>query len=197
MTSIAEAPVSPDGFVRKKWTVRDCRRMTETGLLIPGKYELIEGEIIAKMGQGRAHIAVITRILAVLTALFGAESVQSQAQIGIGEIDEFNDPEPDVAVLVGTVRDYLDREPNPATEVRLIVEAAFSSLPGDTTTKARLYARYGLPEYWVVSIQRRELVVFRGPGSTGYAEKLVLGEAGSLAPLAAPDAHVRVIDLLP
>ncbi len=197
MSSIAEAPVSPDGFNRKKWTVRECRRMTETGLLAPGKFELIEGEVISKMGQGRLHIAVVTRIIAVLTAIFGSESVQNQAQIGIGEIDENNDPEPDVAVLRGTVMDYLDREPNPADEVLLVVEASYSSLTGDTTTKARIYAKYGIQEYWVVSILHRELIVFRQPGPDGYSETLVVSETESLVPMAAPESSVRVADLLP
>jgi Uma2 family endonuclease len=197
MTSIAEPPAGPDGFVRKKWTVRECHRMTETGLLAPGKYELIEGEVISKMGQGRLHIAVVTRIIAVLTALFGNESVQNQAQVGIGEVDEFNDPEPDVAVLRGSVLDYLDREPDPATEVLLVVEAANTSLPGDTTTKARIYARHGLPDYWVVSIPRRELIVFRQPGPDGYVETHVISETDSIAPLAAPGSPINVADLLP
>ena len=76
--------------------------MVETGLLTAGKFELVEGEVVYKMGLGRLHIIVVARIIAVLTAIFG-EAVQSQAQIGIGEIDEFNDPEPDVAVLKGTL----------------------------------------------------------------------------------------------
>ena len=192
MSSLAEAPVGPDGFIRKKWTVRECRVMTETGLLTPGKFELIEGEVISKMGQGRLHIAVVTRIIAVLTAIFGSESVQNQAQIGIGELDENNDPEPDVAVLRGTVMDYLHREPNPADEVLLVVEASYSSLTGDTTTKARIYAKYGIQEYWVVSILHRELIVFRQPGPDGYSETLVVSETESLVPMAAPESSVRV-----
>ena len=53
MSSIMLPPVGSDGFVRKKWTVRECRRMTETGLLAPGKFELIEGEVICTpRGEG-------------------------------------------------------------------------------------------------------------------------------------------------
>ena len=196
MSSIAEAPIGADGFVRKKWTVRDCRIMTDTGLLTPGKYELIEGEVISKMGRGRVHILVVSRIVAVLIAIFGSESVQNQAQIGIGEIDEFNDPEPDVAVVRGTLHDYLEREPDPASEVLIVVEAANTSLPGDTITKAHIYARHGLPEYWVVSIPRRELIVFRQPGPNGYADQQVIAENASIAPLAAQASPVLVADLL-
>ena len=196
MSTIADPTFEMDGFVRKKWTVHDCRVMTGAGLLTPGKFELIEGEVLSKMGQGRLHIAVVTRIVAILSAIFGGDSVQNQAPIGIGKRDEYNDPEPDAAVLRGSVLDYLDNEPDPATDVLLVVEAADSSLPGDTTSKARIYARCGIQEYWVVSIARRELIVFRQPGPDGYAETRVISEAGSVAPLAAQQSIVNVSDLL-
>jgi Uma2 family endonuclease len=196
MPNIAVLPPQQDGYVRKKWSVQECRFLAESGLLSPGKYELIEGEILFKMGQGRLHILVVARIIAVLTAIFG-EAVQSQAQIGIGERDEFSDPEPDVAVLQGTLHDYIEREPDPATEVLLAVEAANTTLQGDTTTKARLYARHGLPEYWVVSIRNRELIVHRQPSAGGYLSVQTYGETEAVAPLAAPDSLVRVADLLP
>jgi Uma2 family endonuclease len=196
MSNVAVLPEREDGFVRKKWTVNECHFLVESGLLDPGKFELIEGEIIFKMGQGRLHIAVITRIIAVLTALFGAESVQSQAPIGIGEIDPFSDPEPDAAVLHGTVRDYIDREPRPGEDILLVVEAANTSVVGDTTTKARIYAQKGLPEYWVVAIPRRELIVFRQPTGEGYADIRTYSEAETVSPLAMPQAKVAVRDLL-
>src|ERR1700722_19629303 len=89
MSSMTVLPPIDDGFVRKKWTVQECRYLVETGVLEPGKFELIQGEIVSKMGQGRLHIAAITRIIEVLAAIFGMKAIQSQAQIGIGEIDPY------------------------------------------------------------------------------------------------------------
>jgi Uma2 family endonuclease len=197
MSTIAILPPRDDGFVRKKWTVQECRFLTESGLLTPDKYELIEGEILFKMGQGRLHVFVVARILAALVAIFGDESVQSQAPIGIGERDEYNDPEPDCAALSGTLRDYLEREPDPATDLLLVVEASNTTLKGDTTIKALLYARHGVPEYWVVAVPNRELIVHRQPTAEGYAEIQTYTAADSVAPLAAPASPVRVADLLP
>src|SRR5580658_4373362 len=116
MSSTAVLPRNDDGYVRKLWTMKECRFLVDNGLLQPGKYELINGEIISKMGQGRLHIAYVTQIIAVLSAIFGIESIQSQAQVGIGEIDPYNDPEPDIAVLSMPVSNFLDREPDPQTE---------------------------------------------------------------------------------
>ncbi len=197
MTYAPTLPASGDGFVRRKFSVQECRLLIESGLLIPGKYELIEGDIVSKMGQSRLHIAVVSRIIAVLTSIFGGESIQSQAQIGIGTMDPYSDPEPDVAVLRGTVRDYLEREPDPAADLLLIVEASGTTLQGDTTTKARLYARHAVPEYWVVSIAARELVVFRNPTAEGFADVQTYSESSTISPLAASDSVVQIVDLLP
>jgi Uma2 family endonuclease len=197
MSQLATLPPREDGYVRKKMSVRDCRALVESGLLDPEKYELIEGEIVFKMPQGRLHVAVVMKVIAVLGAIFGMTSLQTQAQIGVGEIDEFNDPEPDVAVLKGDVSDYLNREPNPATEILLAVEVANTSLRGDLTTKAKIYARNGVQEYWVVSIPDRELIVCRNPSGETYADIRSLTLQESVAPLASPDSLIAVAGILP
>jgi Uma2 family endonuclease len=197
MSQLATLPPRDDGFVRKKLSVHDCRVLVENGLLDPQKYELIEGEIIFKAPQGRLHVAIVTKLIAVLSAIFGATAIQTQAQIGVGEIDEFNDPEPDVAVLSGTVSDYLDREPDPATEILLAVEVANTSLRGDLTTKAKIYARNGVRDYWVVSIPDRELIVCRQPAGEEYTDVRRFGVSDSVSPLAASSASVPVSDILP
>lgn len=197
MATITVLPPGEDGFARKKWSVRECRLLTDSGLLEPGRYELIEGEIVSKMGQSRLHITAVMQIITALMTIFGALSIQSQAQIGIGELDNFNDPEPDVAVLRGTLGDYLEREPDPSTEVLLVVEASLTTLQGDRTTKAQLYARYGIPEYWIVSIARRELIVHRQPTPNGYADVRTYSEQEAVAPLSAPGSLVQVSTLLP
>ena len=197
MSKRAILPIGEDGLARKKWSVTECRFLTENGLLEPGKYELIEGEVVSKSGQSRLHIITVTQIIAVLAAIFGIESVRIRAQVGIGEHDEFNDPDPDAAVLHGVAGDYLYREPDPSTEIRLIVEASDTSFVADTTTKANIYARHGLPEYWVVAIPTRELIVFRQPTAAGYIEKQTLSQTDRIAPLAAPDSFVQVAALMP
>src|SRR5258708_28575710 len=195
MSRSATLPPREDGFVRKKWSIKECRFLVDAGLLEPGKCELIEGEVVFKMGQWRRHVYVISRIVEILSAIFGGIHIQSQAQVGIGEVDEFNDPEPDVAVTRGSLHDYIDREPDPATEVLLVVEASDTTLMGDTTTKVRLYAQNGIPEYWVVSVSRRELIVYRQPSGEEYLDVRTYSETESVCPLAAANSAVRVSDL--
>ena len=197
MQNTALNPALEEDFVRKKWTVKECRALVEQGLIAPGKFGLIEGGIVPKTGRSRLHILVLHKMLFLLAGIFGPDAIQAQAQIGIGERDADNDPEPDVAVLVGTLSDYIEREPDPATEVRLLIEVSDTTLCGDTVRKAALYARHGLPDYWVVSLANRVLIVHRQPSETGYAEVQTYSETALAAPLAAPNALIRVADLLP
>ncbi len=196
MSNTAVFPPREDGFARKRWSVSECRFLTENGLLTAGTYELLEGEVIAKVGQGRYHIFVVARIITILTALFG-DTVQSQAQIGIGEIDAYNDPEPDVAVLRKPLHAYLERDPHPATDVLLVVEVANTTLQGDLTTKANLYARCEVPEYWVVAIPRRDVTVFRQPTPNGYTDIRTYSAQETLTTLALPDAPIPIHTFLP
>jgi len=147
VTGPAVLPMREDGLIRKKWSVAEGRFLTDSGMLAPGQFELIEGEIVFKMSRDQLHIITITCIAAILSTLFGSQSRVYQANIGIGEVDEFNDPEPDVAVVRGVIRDYKERRPEPTRDILLLVEAANTSVASDMTVKAALYGRHGLPEY--------------------------------------------------
>jgi Uma2 family endonuclease len=112
-------------------------------------------------------------------------------------LDAQSEPEPDVAVASGSLRDY-SRE-HPARPV-LIVEVAGSSLSLDRNHKGSLYARARLEDYWIVNLVDRVLEVYRQPlvdASAPFASHQTLGPGSSIAPLAAPDSAVLVADLLP
>jgi Uma2 family endonuclease len=79
----------------------------------------------------------------------------------------------------------------------LAVEISDSTLAGDTGIKARNYARYGIPEYWVVNIRDRTVIVHRQPVPGGYGSIISFDDTTTIAPLAAPNAVIRVADLLP
>lgn len=178
---------------RKRWTQNECRQLVQMGLLDGARYELIEGEVVVKVGQGRLHVFVITRLIAWLNAVFGADHVQSQAPITLSDVSQ---PEPDAAVLSGVVGDYLERDPGPA-DLRLVVEVSATTLRADQTVKALLYARAGIAEMWIVNLPERVVEVLRDPGPDGYASVTRANEADLVSPLAAPGAGVRVADLLP
>src|SRR5438128_862480 len=83
---------------RKRWTRKECEFLVQSELLV-GRYELIDGEIISKMGQKPPHRLVVVLIRNWLIAVFGALFVQSQATIDLAECGlDYDEPEPDVAV---------------------------------------------------------------------------------------------------
>ena len=83
----------------------------------------------------------------------------------------------------------------------LVVEVSEISLASDQTTKAAIYAKYGIGEYWILNLRQRQLEIRRDPGQIGeefgYRFLQLVMADGTAAPLAAPDQPIRVLDMLP
>lgn len=180
----------------KRWTVEECDTFREMGFLEGGRYELIEGVIVDKMGHGNPHSRAICALMNLLATLFGLEKIRVQLPIRIeGELGRVNEPLPDVALTRESYEAY-DETPTP-NDLLLVAEVSDSSLRFDLTTKARLYARAGVGEYWVLDIEKNSVIVHREPTSTGY-ESVTEWETGeALSPLALPSASVLVSSLFP
>jgi Uma2 family endonuclease len=186
--------VAPPNPVR--WTRQQCYAMQDARILT-GRYELIEGEIISKMGQKRRHALTIVLLTDWLFRVFGARFVQIQLPVVMpGPDRDTSEPEPDAVVTRRAATEYPDENPG-AEEVLLAIEVADTSLGFDRSTKAALYARAGIMEYWIIDILGRKLLVHRQPGALGYDVITAYGEEESLSPLARPEAQVRVSELLP
>ena len=183
---------------RKTWTIAEYVRLHDANYLAASptgetpRYELLEGEIIAVMPQKRKHLVACMRVQALLMAEFGIEFIQSQGPVAL---DEKNLPEPDVAVLLNPVSDYA-REPK-ASDVRLLVEVSDTTLRTDLSLKAALYARAGVPEYWVLDVSGRQLRVHTQPTPTGYASVVTLSETQSVFAIAAPSSALLISSMLP
>lgn len=195
---LSEMPESAVGEVlrHKTWTRAEVEVLESTGLFEGRHFELIEGDLIDKMGKNRWHTLGLARTRRILDALFGAEYVYTEAPIDIAPGDNAkNEPEPDVYVLR---RKFEELPGNPAfADLALVVEIADSSLRLDLKVKAHLYARAGIDEYWVLDLNNRLLHVFRQPENGEYRERTELGETESIAPLAKRDASISVAQLLP
>lgn len=124
---------------RRRWTRAEYERATELSLFGPEeRLELIEGEIVEKMPQ-RSENASGIRLSeeAVRRAFPRGYDVRVQMPLAATARSM---PEPDIAVVPGSVRDYVKRHPKTAT---LIIEVADITLEYDRTTKAGIYARAG------------------------------------------------------
>jgi Uma2 family endonuclease len=198
-TAITETPTRPVPLdpPRKRWTRAECTALEATGLLEQEKLELVEGELISKMGKKRPHVNSVASLAEWLAQIFGLQFVNQEAPIDVAPEDNpTNEPEPDVIVLKRERRHFRHANPRPE-DLRLVVEIADSSLNFDLTTKAALYARAGIVEYWVLDVARRRLLVHRDAKASGYASIIAYSEHESVAPLAAPQTEFRVADAFP
>jgi Uma2 family endonuclease len=179
----------------RRWTVAEYYQAAEAGVFNPEeRLELIEGEIFRMSPQDSPHATGCDLTEDALREIFGrGYRVRTQKPLSLGDDSV---PEPDLAVVRGNVRDFAIA--HPATAV-LVVEVADSSLRFDRGRKARLYARAGIPDYWILNLPGRVLEVHRDPdpGNGLYRQITRHGENESVSPLVAPAAAILVRDLLP
>ena len=188
------APLDPP---RKLWTRSECATLEASGLLDGQHLELIHGELISKMGKHRPHVNSLTLLMGWLVQVFGVQFVNPEAPIDVAPEDNpTNEPEPDIIVLKRDLSHFVSANPRP-DDLHLLVEVADTTINFDLTTKAALYARAGVVEYWVLDIPGRRLIVHRDAGRAGYASIVAYGEHESVAPLAAPQSEFRVSGAFP
>src|SRR5256885_3978283 len=175
------APLDPP---RKVWTRAECMTLEASGLLDGQHLELIEGDLINKMGKKRPHVNSLTLLMAWLVQVFGAWFVNQGAPIDVAPEDNpTNEPEPDIIVLKRPSREIKKANPQPV-DLHLVVEVSDTSLGFDLTKKAALYARAGIVEYWSLDVAACRLVVHREPIGGRYASLEVYGGQEHVAPLA-------------
>jgi Uma2 family endonuclease len=183
-----------EGVAQRRFTVEEYHRMAETGILRPDeRVELVRGVIRAMSPKNWAHVMTTKVVFRMLEdALRGRASVYQEAPLVAEGID--SEPEPDVLVCSNPDEwAYRSRRTKPL----LVVEVADSSLEYDLAEKASLYAEAGVPEYWVVNLVERVLVVFRDPLKGSYEVRLSLGETATVTPEAWPERAFEVRAFFP
>jgi Uma2 family endonuclease len=184
----------------KHWTRLEYERLIDLGAFGPDdRVELLGGQLVVREPQGRPHSTAIRLVAQTLRAAFGPGwSIEAQLPVSL---DEESEPEPDVTVVAGAPRDYLQAHPS---RPGLVVEVALSSLALDRGEKASLYARAGLADYWIVNLVDNMLEVYRDPVASPdspygwrYRAVLTLRSGDRVRPMAMPEAEILVADLLP
>jgi len=183
----------------RRWTRGEYDRLIKLGVFRPGEHlELLGGHLIVSEPQGSPHATAVGLVDDALRLCFGSGWVV-RCQMPIA-LDDESEPEPDIAVVAGTRSDYA--WVHPARPV-LLVEVAESSLDDDRGTKATLYARARIADYWILNLVDRVLEVCRTPMAVAlaadwrYRDVTILRPGDAIAPLARPDAPVEIAALLP
>jgi Uma2 family endonuclease len=153
--------VAAKSLERHHFSTEDVLRMVDAGVLHEDDHvELVEGEVLEMTPQGPEHRSLKDELHARLADAYRGQSVHVLNQ---GPVLATSDslPEPDLAVIRGRARDYLDRHPA-GTDAVLVVEIAKTSQERDRA-KAAVYARGEVPVYWLLDIAARTLDVYTEP----------------------------------
>ena len=179
---------------RRLFTRAEYHRMGEVRILKPtDRVELIRGEILEMSPIGRRHYAFVNNVSHLLImGLAGRALVAVQGPVVLADDTE---PEPDLAVIRRRIPPYKEREAH-TEDALLVIEMAETSLAYDRSTKLRLYAAAGIPEYWIVDCVAESIEVYRTPHAEGYRDvKRVAGAAATVAPLAFPDIALALSEI--
>ena len=128
------------------WTYEDLFTLPDDGR----RYEIIDGELFEMPAPGSDHGFTITNLLLLLGPLVKALG----GRIAAAPMDVFfggaNPVQPDIVVLL-PARLHLVSERGIEGAPNLVIEVLSPSNPEDhLVTKRELYARGGVPEYWLV-----------------------------------------------
>jgi Uma2 family endonuclease len=185
-----------EGFPRRAFTVEDVRRMIEVGVIHEDeKFELVDGEIVMMAAKGIAHERVKSAlIIAVVRALPDHLTVGVEATLRLTEGIML---EPNIAVFPKELfkkssAGFAQLDPG---EACLVIEVASSSLAYDRGLKARLYARHGVKEFWVIDANSGSTWAHTGPSGDGWSSMTERGPTDVLTTSALPGFSIRLCEI--
>jgi Uma2 family endonuclease len=197
---ITTAPLLGNLHSLRQFTVDEYHKMTETGILDDtDRVELLEGYVVLKIPRNPPHDGTIQLLDDVLTQVLPVGwTPRFQSAITLAE----SEPEPDCVLARGTKRSFLLRHPN-ESDVGLVTEVADSSLNRDRIDKGRIYARAGIPIYWIINLvdcQAEVYTIPSGPTNTpayGQRQDYLPGSDVPLVLDGVTLASIAVLELLP
>jgi Uma2 family endonuclease len=172
------------------FTINDVLAMFRAGILRDDEHvELIEGQIVEMHAQGTRHVWAVSRLM-ITFARRSDVLVTAQSTF---ELHPRGGPEPDVVVLRA---DASQRRRPSAPDTVLVIEVSDTSLAYDREVKAPLYARAGVPEYWIVDLKGGRIEVYSEPSEAGYRARRLVLRGESLSPAFASDLIIEVDTIL-
>jgi len=185
--------VMTDLLPRHRITVDEYYRMADDGRIAPdARTELIEGEVIEMSRIGSPHAGTVDRLGYLLGPILG-ESARIRVQHPI-HLDNYSEPQPDLAVVLPRDDFYRSRHPTPA-DTYLLIEVSQSTLRLDLKVKVPLYARHQVREVWVVDLENNRIHFFRSPQNGAYTDVSFTDKPEAVALTALPGVMVDLSEL--
>ena len=179
---------------RRPFTVGEYYRMAEADILTEeDRVELVAGQIVAMSPIGSRHAACVDRLNGLLHRQpEQAFIVRVQSPIAL---DAYSEPEPDLVLLRPRADFYAEAHPS-AADVLLAVEVADTSVDYDREVKLPLYAQAGLPEVWLIDLQRDHIEVYARPQGGAYQQRVEVTADATLTSPTIPQLALAAADLL-
>jgi len=152
--------------------------------------ELIRGIVIEKISKSPAHSTIVALLYRLLLARVSSGFAVRQEQPLTFKDSE---PEPDIAIVRGTERDFLETHPCSA---ELVIEVTLTN-PALDQENASLYAEASVKEYWILLGKERRVEVYRRPENGRFQERLIVGPNDTLECPVLREARLQMSDLLP
>jgi Uma2 family endonuclease len=179
----------PEFLPLGRFSTAQYLRMIETGVLGPDDHvELIDGVVVEMSPAEIPHNGFSINLARIMAPLLDGFEFAVQGTMTVAEGQVFD---PDFLLLKRRTDRYKTKHPG-AEDVRLVIEAAESSLPRDQKVKMPIYAAAGIPEYWIADLVHETLIVHRNPQPGGYRDVKCLRGDDVVSPLAAPDFSLAV-----
>ncbi len=149
-----------------KLSVEDFDLLAESGGLAGlERTELLDGDIYLMSPQYTRHAFAKSIFYDAVRdwARANAPGLRTLMEVSVA-MPPNDEPIPDIVLT----SNWKGRLGVPVSSVALLIEIADGSQKRDLGYKAALYARQGVPEYWVVDLKKRETVCLATPGPDGY-----------------------------
>lgn len=178
------------GPARRRFTAAEYHAMGRAGILGENdRVELLNGDLIRMPPIGDWHNGKVARLnCELLPPLLGRAVVLVQGAV---RLDDYSEPQPDLALLRFREDFYETGKPTPA-DILLLIEVSDRSIGYDRGARLAAYARAGIPEVWVVSRGERRIESYTEPADGAYAVVRYFGAGRSIAPQAFPDIALAV-----
>jgi Uma2 family endonuclease len=178
----------------KRWTTDEYHHLIRAGILTSDdQVELLDGQIIEMVPQDPPHASTTDEGSDYLKTLF-AERAKVRTQLPVTLAPD-SEPEPDIAIVRIDPNRYRNRHPGPE-DIFLVIEIADSTLSRDRNRKAKVYAKAGILEYWIVNLNQQQLIVLKNPQAGVYQSEQILLTNAQITPDAFPEVIISVQNLL-
>lgn len=182
------------GMERRLFTTDEYDRMAEAGILgEDDRVELIGGEVVRMAAMGARHAGCLTDLTRLLPSRLGAPTLL-RVQLPVA-IPDFDEPEPDLAIVRPRGDAYREGHPTPP-DVLLLIEVSDSTLEFDRRVKIPLYARAGIPEAWLVELRNEAIERHTEPSPEGYRSVRRFRRGETVTSAALPSLVLAVDEVL-